>query len=607
MVVSVYRPPNTDIDYALDLCSKIKDIVNTNRSATIWISGDLNLPDIDWKTESIEGHQNSNAINTAFLSAFQELGLTQIVDFPTRLHNTLDLFLTNRPSMISNCTPLPGVSDHEMILTISDVQAKRLKPVSRKILLWNKADIQNIRNYLSTFSSNYLASVTINTPVEEQWRIISRHLTQTIDNLVPSKMSTTRFNQPWITRQLKRLARKKSRSYKKAKQSDDPRDWQQYKTLKKQMQFDCRKTHQKYVDDMICGDMANNPNKFWSYIKSKRCDNTGVASLLSDGKLHSDNFSKTRLLDEQFSSVFTRANTSSLPNLGPSPHPDIQRFDVTEEGVLKLLNNLNHHKASGPDNIPTRLLKEGATELSPIFTLLFNSTLHQGQIPTPWKQAHVAPVHKKNNRHDPANFRPISLTSVTCKLIEHIIYSQIINHLDSNGILTDRQFGFRKRHSCETQLLITVQDLAQGLRDKQQIDAVILDFSKTFDKVSHRHLLLKLEHYGVRGPTLYWIGDFLTNRTQRVMIEGTLSEAAPVTSGVPQGSVLGPLLFLCYINDLPACVSSHIRLFADDCLLYRTINAQHDTVILQEDLNILQQWKAKWLMFLTPTNVRYLE
>ena len=224
VIVSVYRPPNTDIDYALDLCSKIKHIVNTNRSATIWISGDLNLPDIDWKTESIEGHQSSNAINTAFLSAFQELGLTQIVDFPTRLHNTLDLFLTNRPSMISNCTPLPGVSDHEMILTISDVQAKRLKPVSRKILLWNKADIQNIRNDLSTFSSNYLTSVTINTPVEEQWRIISRHLTQTIDNLVPSKMSTTRFNQPWITRQLKRLARKKSRSYKKAKQSDDPRD-----------------------------------------------------------------------------------------------------------------------------------------------------------------------------------------------------------------------------------------------------------------------------------------------------------------------------------------------------------------------------------------------
>ena len=189
--------------------------------------------------------------------------------------------------------------------------------------------------------------------------------------------------------------------------------------------------------------------------------------------------------------------------------------------MLKLLKNINHHKAPGPDNyIPGRLLKEGAIELSPIFTLLFNSTLHQGKIPSPWKQAHVAPVHKKNSMHDPANYRPISLTSVTCNIIEHIVYSQVINHLDSNGILTDKQFGFRKRHSCETQLLITVQDLAQGLRDKQQIDAVILDISKAFDKVVNRHLLLKLEHYGIRGPTLSWIGDFLTNRTQRIMIGG---------------------------------------------------------------------------------------
>ena len=129
---------------------------------------------------------------------------------------------------------------------------------------------------------------------------------------------------------------------------------------------------------------------------------------------------------------------------------------------------------------------------------------------------------------------------------------------------------------------------------------MILDFSKAFDKVYHQHLLLKLEHYGIRGPTLSWIGDFLANRTQRVMIEGTHSETAPVTSRVPQGSVLGPLLFICYINDLPTCVSSDIRMFADDCLLYRTMHSQQDAVILQEDLNMLQQWESKWLMSFNP-------
>ena len=145
---------------------------------------------------------------------------------------------------------------------------------------------------------------------------------------------------------------------------------------------------------MICGDMANNPKKFWSYLKSKRCDNTEVASLVIGGKLHSDNICKTRLLNEQFSSMFARANTSGQPNIGPSPHPDIRRFDVTEEGVLALLQKTNHPHTSGPYNTRGRLLKEGAIELSPNFTHLFNSTLYQEKIPTPWKQAHVAPVEQ---------------------------------------------------------------------------------------------------------------------------------------------------------------------------------------------------------------------
>ena len=183
----------------------------------------LNLPDIDWTSdsESIEGNQNSNAINTAFLSAFQELGLTQIVDFPTRLHNTLNLFLTNRPSMISKCTPLPGVGDHEMVLTVSNTHTKRQKPIRRKILLWNKADTQKIRDNLSTLSEHYLATVTINTPVEEQWEIIS--------------LDTSNSWLEGSPRPIKRQS------------SSDARDWRRYKTLTKSMQFYCRRTYQQHI------------------------------------------------------------------------------------------------------------------------------------------------------------------------------------------------------------------------------------------------------------------------------------------------------------------------------------------------------------------------
>ena len=167
---------------------------------------------------------------------------------------------------------------------------------------------------------------------------------------------------------------------------------------------------------------------------------------------------------------------------------------------------------------------------------------------------------------------------------------------DQQNILSDMQHGFRKSRSCESQLILTIQDLAKGIDDNTQIDAVLLDFSKSFDKVPHKRLASKLHHYGIRGRTLSWIQSFLANRTQRVAVEGVMSDSAPVTSGVPQGTVLGPLLFLVYINDLPAQVKSKARLFADDCLLYRKICSPDDRAALQRDLDSLQRWERDWLM-----------
>ena len=173
-----------------------------------------------------------------------------------------------------------------------------------------------------------------------------------------------------------------------------------------------------------------------------------------------------------------------------------------------------------------------------------------------------------------------------------------MDHLENLNILTDYQLNisFRKRRSCETQLIQTVDDLAKNLHDAGQIDAVLLDFSKAFDKVSHPHLAAKLYHCGMRGNTLDWIQSFLGNRTQEVVLEGKRSFTAAVTSGVPQGTVLSPVLFLCYINDLPEQVSSTARLFADDCLLYWNINATADADKLQEDIDRFQKWEADWLM-----------
>lgn len=187
-------------------------------------------------------------------------------------------------------------------------------------------------------------------------------------------------------------------------------------------------------------------------------------------------------------------------------------------------------------------------------------------------------------------------------MCEHIVHCAVMNHLCQNNILNDAQHGFRKRRSCDTQLIITIHDLAKAMDDKSQTDLILLDFAKAFDKVSHRLLLHKCNHYGVRNNTLQWIESFLSNRTQQVVVDGQFSRQANVTSGVPQGSVLGPLLFLIFINDLPSSVrSSTARLFADDCVLYKKISSANDAKDLQEDLDALQLWEHKWLMKFHPS------
>ena len=172
----------------------------------------------------------------------------------------------------------------------------------------------------------------------------------------------------------------------------------------------------------------------------------------------------------------------------------------------------------------------------------------------------------------------------------------MIKHLEKNKILTSLNHGFRSGYSCETQLLTATHDLLSSYDNGRQVDVAILDFSKAFDTVPHRKLLSKLSGYGITGPLHSWLDSFLTQRTMKVVLEGVSSKSTSVDSGVPQGTVLGPLLFLCHINDLPTSVSSQVRLFADDCLLYREINTFQDHITLQQDLHNLEKWADTWGM-----------
>ena len=216
----------------------------------------------------------------------------------------------------------------------------------------------------------------------------------------------------------------------------------------------------------------------------------GVAPLKNiAGFIRSDSKSKASILNQQFSSVFTREPTGNLPDKGPSSHPCMSSFTVMEPGVRKLLQNLNCHKAAGPDKIPTRFLHLAADDLAPILTLLYQFSLDFSEVPRDWRGANVVSIYKKEDTHIPTNYRSVSLTSITCKILEHIVHSNIMSHFDTNHILRDNQHGFRKRRLCETQLLTTIGSIAKQLSAGNKVDAILMDLGKAFDKIPHSRLI----------------------------------------------------------------------------------------------------------------------
>lgn len=599
IVCSIYRPTNNDVDYTNKMCATLRELHRNHLDHTLWIGGDANLPDINWACDSVEGHNYPTTISQQFIDIFSDLGCQQVIDFPTRGSNILDIFATNRPSLLNKARPLPGLSNHDIVLIDINTTPHRRRPVRRLVYLWAKADTEAISSDLAENLAKFQQHANNNAPVDVMWNDFKKICTHSINAHVPSKFTSCRFSQPWCDRNIRRLSRRKRRAHRRARITNTQNDWRKYREAQSTNRKECRKSFLKYINNML-GEEGHSNKKLYSYIKSKRCDSSGVSPLRNEGLLHSSPKEKAEILNQQFSSVFHTESLSNLPDLGQSTYPVVNNIKVTEKGVLKLLQSLNPNKASGPDNISARFLNAMATSVSPILTIIFQSSLDQGKVPDDWKTAYVTPLFKKGDKSRASYYRPVSLTSICCKTLEHIVHSHVINHLERNNILSDQQHGFRKRRSCESQLITTIHDLASSLDQRQQVDAVLLDFSKAFDKVPHHRLALKLEHYGVRGQTLEWISSFLSDRSQQVVVDGEMSSAAPVTSGVPQGTVLGPLLFLVYINDLPSRVKSTARLFADDCLLYRRIVNEEDTITLQEDLNQLQVWESEWLMSFNP-------
>jgi hypothetical protein len=378
-----------------------------------------------------------------------------------------------------------------------------------------------------TLAGKFISEHHASNPINSLWSNF-KNLCKEIMDTVPSKTTKQRFSQTWITTPIKKLSRRKHRAYNIARKTNKHKDWERYRSLKKKVQTECRTTHNNHINNIVTGEDSK-CKRLWSYMKGLRRDNSGIAPLKRDGLLHSDPKTKAELLNNQLSSVFTSEDKINMPELGQSKTDNIPTLIVHQEGVAKLLRNLNPHKATGPEEISAQLLKTNAKQPAEPLSKFVQASIDQGKIPDDWKEALLTPLFKKGDKSTPSNYRPVSLTSICSKVLEHIIHSHIMKHLNKHQILTDHQHRFRASRSCESQLLITINNIAKSMNTGEQLDAILLDFSKAFDKVPYQRLLLK-RHCGIRGNLLDWIEDFLSERTQRVLVEGQHTSSAKVTS-----------------------------------------------------------------------------
>ena len=425
-----------------------------------------------------------------------------MVNDPTRIEsgNILDIILTSNPSIITNTHTTPGMSDHEAVTFEVNLNPIRNRKPPHKVFKFKSADWCKLKNEISKMTDEYFDTDPNSHDVNTNWIFFRDNLTTLMNNTIPHCNTKAKSHLPWISRELIRMQRRRNKSHKKAKQTGLNRHWEQFRELRRQTTKALATSYKSYVNNQIGDSLKTNPKRFWSFIKANKRENIGIPTLRVNEKPITNDRDKANALNNQFTSVFT-SESYPIPVIDHSLYSSIPPLDIGTNGIIKQLKKLNQNKATGPDELPARVLKETAEQIAPIITHIFKQSYNTGKLPNDWLQALVTPIHKKSLKSDPANYRPISLTCIICAVMEHIIVSNIWKHLHKHDIILHFQHGFQSGLSCESQLIETVHDWMTALDNKTQIDAILLDFAKAFDKVPHKLLLSKLTSYGITGNT----------------------------------------------------------------------------------------------------------
>ena len=625
LAVNFYRSGSSTNENSLRLNDLIRTVSRLGKYDYIIIAGDVNYKQIDWGRCYCRSGEESN--DFLFLEAVKDGFLTQHIHETTRGRGndnpaTLDVLLTNSDAAIKDLiidAPL-GKSDHSLIwATIQcDFEAKT---VTKTRYLYEKADYSKLRDELKIDWVKFFNEPQHSGNINKLWEGFKNKIASAMDSCIPKAtikvhVSNKKRKMNRFDRRTMSLIKRKKRLWEKFMKSKDGYAYLEYCRVRNQVRAATRKAR-KLIEKEISKQAKNNPKKFWQYVGRKTKKRSTIPDLLieeededAEPEFTQNDQEKADHFNKFFASVFNADQGAYGKEIPPRTEHTLQDFQVTVDSVKKKLRALKPSKSQGPDGLHPRVLKEVTEQIAWPVTAIFNISLVTGQVPDEWKTANVTAIYKNKGKKTIAgNYRPVSLTCILCKVLESLVREHVMGFMQIHKLFSNKQFGFLSSRSTTLQLLRVLDDWTRILDEGGTIDIIYFDFMKAFDKVHHGRLLAKLKSYGIVGSTLRWIESFLSNRKQRVCINNTYSDWANVTSGVPQGSVLGPLLFVVFINDLPEVIDdgSVMYLFADDTKLYRQTKTLDDTDITQCDIDNMHEWGIEWGMFYHPSKCHALK